>query len=126
MLSTYVLGILALSLPLEAVDYLKDIKPVLKERCISCHGALKQKADLRVDTAAGMIGAKVIVPGSVSKSELLHRITHKDDDERMPPEGHALTDSQVSAIREWILIALETLVLRSSIPYRSVGRKGHW
>lgn len=83
-------------------DYLKEIKPVLKERCYSCHGALKQKADLRVDTAADMIGANVIIPGSVDKSKLILRITSEDGDERMPPEGHALTESQVSAIREWI------------------------
>ena len=34
------------------VDYLKQIKPVLRERCFACHGALKQEAGLRLDTAA--------------------------------------------------------------------------
>ncbi|MDA7920626.1 DUF1553 domain-containing protein [Verrucomicrobiales bacterium] len=85
-----------------AADYLKDIKPVLKERCYSCHGALKQKADLRLDTAAEMIGAKVIIPGAVDESELFLRITSEDDDDRMPPEGHALTESQIAAVRDWI------------------------
>ena len=33
-----------------AVDYLRDVKPLLKEKCFSCHGALKQKAGLRLDT----------------------------------------------------------------------------
>lgn len=32
------------------VDYLKQIKPVLKERCFACHGSLKQESDLRLDT----------------------------------------------------------------------------
>ncbi len=36
----------------DKVDYLRDIKPVLKARCYVCHGALKQKAKLRLDTAA--------------------------------------------------------------------------
>jgi hypothetical protein len=36
------------------VDYLKDIKPLLQERCYACHGGLKQKAGLRVDTVALM------------------------------------------------------------------------
>ncbi|MDF1751776.1 MAG: PSD1 and planctomycete cytochrome C domain-containing protein [Verrucomicrobiales bacterium] len=93
---------LILILPSEAADYLKDIKPVLKERCYSCHGALKQKGNLRVDTAAQMLAAKVIVPDSAEQSELVRRVTSQDDDERMPPEGHALTDSQISRLREWI------------------------
>ena len=36
------------------VDYVRDIKPVLSKRCYACHGALKQKAGLRLDTAAFM------------------------------------------------------------------------
>ncbi|MDF1814785.1 MAG: DUF1553 domain-containing protein [Verrucomicrobiales bacterium] len=87
---------------LEAVDYLKEIKPVLKERCFSCHGALKQKGKLRVDTGAEMLRAKVIVPGSSEQSELFLRITSGDENERMPPEGHALTRVQKSLFRKWI------------------------
>ena len=35
-------------------DYLRDIKPVLKDRCFACHGALKQESDLRLDTVVAM------------------------------------------------------------------------
>ena len=42
----------AFALPVMAVDYVKDIKPLLKERCISCHGTVKQKGDLRLDAGA--------------------------------------------------------------------------
>ena len=35
-------------------EYLRNIKPVLKERCYACHGALKQKAGLRVDSAENL------------------------------------------------------------------------
>ena len=34
----------------ESADYLREIKPLLKARCYACHGALKQKSDLRLDT----------------------------------------------------------------------------
>ena len=34
------------------VDYARDVKPILVRRCVACHGALKQKAKLRLDTAA--------------------------------------------------------------------------
>ena len=37
--------------PVPAVDYLRDVKPIFAEKCFACHGALKQKADLRLDTA---------------------------------------------------------------------------
>ena len=36
----------------EPVDYVRDVKPILRERCYACHGALKQKAKLRLDTVA--------------------------------------------------------------------------
>ena len=39
----------------EPVDYLRDIQPVLKARCFACHGALQQKANLRVDTVASLV-----------------------------------------------------------------------
>ena len=35
-------------------EYLRNIKPVLKKRCYACHGALKQKAGLRVDSAENL------------------------------------------------------------------------
>ena len=38
----------------QRIDYLKDIKPVLQARCYACHGALKQKRGLRLDTVASM------------------------------------------------------------------------
>ena len=36
----------------EPIDYAREIKPILKARCYTCHGAAKQESDLRLDTAA--------------------------------------------------------------------------
>ena len=84
----------------EAADYLREVKPLLQRRCFSCHGAVKQKSKLRLDTAALMRkGGKdgpVIVPGNSLDSELIVRLT-AEDDERMPPEGEALTARWASA-----------------------------
>jgi hypothetical protein len=89
-----------------AADYLRDIKPVLKARCYACHGALKQKAGLRVDTAAnirkGAKGEAIVALGKPTDSELLYRLTTKDLDDRMPPEGAALKVDEIAAIKEWI------------------------
>jgi hypothetical protein len=91
-----------------AVDYVKDIKPLLQERCYSCHGALKQKHDLRVDTVAAMLkggsDGPVIVLGSPEKSSIVQRVSTADIDERMPPEheGQPFTSAQVELLKEWI------------------------
>ncbi|MBM3822758.1 MAG: DUF1553 domain-containing protein [Verrucomicrobia bacterium] len=91
----------------EGVDYARDVKPLLKARCYSCHGALEQKAGLRLDTAASMLrGSKkgpVVQPGKPDESSLLARIDSHDADERMPPEGEPLSAEQQAKFRAWIL-----------------------
>lgn len=88
-----------------AVDYTKDIKPLLKERCYACHGALKQKAGLRMDTAAAM--RKGGDEGDILAADhslLLERVTTTDKHDRMPPEGEGsmLTPEQVAKLKTWI------------------------
>lgn len=92
----------------EPVDYLKQIKPLFAERCLACHGVLKQKAGLRLDTAAlaikgGKHGAAV-KPGDADNSLLLERVMSASKSERMPPEGQGepLTAAQIAALRQWI------------------------
>lgn len=89
--------------PVEAVvDYSKDIKPVLRERCYACHGALKQKAQLRLDTVKNMRVAGILQADDNGSIELLRRLRTADLDERMPPEGHALTPEQIASIARWL------------------------
>ncbi|MCP4508246.1 MAG: DUF1549 domain-containing protein, partial [Fuerstiella sp.] len=90
----------------DPVDYLERIKPVLRERCYACHGALKQEGELRLDTAAlaikGGDSGAAITPGDAKSSLLLERITSSDAGERMPPEGEPLEPEQIAALRNWI------------------------
>jgi DNA-binding GntR family transcriptional regulator len=101
------LGSLTMDASAEA-DYMKDIKPLLKERCYECHGAMKQKAKLRLDTVALMLKGGENGPaferGKPQMSTLIERVASTDDDERMPPkhEGTPLTAAQVALLREWI------------------------
>ncbi|OYW70416.1 MAG: hypothetical protein B7Z37_30800 [Verrucomicrobia bacterium 12-59-8] len=93
------------ALPALAVDYEREIKPLLKERCYACHGALKQKADLRLDTAAAM--RKGGDNGDILAGDpalLLERVTTADKDDRMPPEGEGsmLTSEQVAKLKAWV------------------------
>ncbi len=100
--------VLAAERPLPAaVDYLRDIQPLLRARCAECHGALRQKSGLRADTAAALRrGGKsgpAFKPGDPAASPMLRRIASDDPAERMPPEGEALTAQQVAAITQWIV-----------------------
>ena len=90
------------SLPL----YLEVIKPVLKERCYACHGALKQKAGLRLDTAKlikkGSKSGKIIELNTTAHGTLLQRLTTAASDDRMPPEGKPIKKATIKAIQTWI------------------------
>ena len=91
-----------------ATDYERDIKPLLRGRCYACHGALKQKSGLRLDTVELMLkggeSGEVLVAGQPGRSLLIERVAENDADERMPPlhEGEPLSPAEVQMLREWI------------------------
>ena len=89
-----------------AVDYARDVKPIFQERCYSCHGALKQKAKLRLDSGElirkGGSTGPAIVPGKSAESILIERVTDPDDGTRMPPELKPLTADQINTLKAWI------------------------
>ena len=104
-------GVLALVLLLhdrgEPVGFNADVRPLFNERCIACHGGVKQTSGFSVlfrsdalDTTES--GRPAILPGDPGGSELLRRVTHPDPDERMPPEGPPLTDEEVETLARWI------------------------
>ena len=92
-----------------AVSFGRDIRPILADRCFSCHGpdTDAREAGLRLDIATGEEGAHAtaIQPGSVEDSELWHRITTDDEELRMPPwESHKppLTQDEQRLFKAWI------------------------
>jgi mono/diheme cytochrome c family protein len=103
-------GLFALSLlpsAPAAVDFAKEIAPILQTRCIECHGPDKQKAKLRLDTKAdffkGGKGGEIVKAGDAAASDFHKRVVlPKTDDDRMPPEGEPLTADQITAIKNWI------------------------
>jgi len=93
------------------VDFNRDVRPILSENCFTCHGPDKdkRKSALRLDTkegayGTGKSGATAIVPGDLAKSELIKRISTKDEDEIMPPPGEhkKLSVEQLSILTRWI------------------------
>jgi hypothetical protein len=100
---------LCAALPLHgAVDYEHSVKPLLRERCYACHGALKQKGGLRLDTAEAMRkggdSGPALLPKEAAKSPLIERLLSKDPDEQMPPkhEGEPFSESQIRLLQNWI------------------------
>jgi hypothetical protein len=91
----------------EPVSFDRQIRPILSDRCYSCHADKKQKGDLRLDspsaiTKGGKAGA-VVVAGRPDKSTLYSRLLlPKDDDDVMPAKGDPLTHEQCELIRQWI------------------------
>ena len=89
-----------------AVDFDREIRPLLQERCVECHGPKKVKANLRLDAkphaVKGGESGPAFVAGDPAKSLLFDRITTQDEDKKMPPKGEPLTSAQTEKIRQWI------------------------
>jgi hypothetical protein len=84
------------------VSFTEVVKPILRERCFACHGALKQESGLRLDTVGSIHSAGVVAPGRGIESVLVRRITSNDLSVRMPPEGAPLTAMQAALVERWI------------------------
>ena len=94
-----------------AVDFVRDIRPILADHCFNCHGqddkARKSKLRLDVRDAANKpakSGDIAIVPGDVAKSKLIERISSHDPDEVMPPpkSKKSLSSQQIDLLKRWI------------------------
>ena len=89
------------------VDYLRDVKPILTQHCVRCHGETKVEAGLRVDTAAaireGGDSGSALRPRDGGESLLLQVITGKHSDiAQMPYKRPALEAALVDKLRAWV------------------------
>jgi ankyrin repeat protein len=88
-----------------AVDYEKDVRPILASRCFGCHGPKQVQSGLRLDlrqTAlrGGDYGV-VIVPGKAADSKLIQRLIGSSAGLQMPPTGELPVD-EIETLRAWI------------------------
>lgn len=88
------------------VDFNTEIRPILSENCLYCHGpdAAKREGDLRLDVREAALAAKALVPGDPDASELIRRLETTDPDDIMPPpDSHRkVTPEQRATLRRWI------------------------
>ena len=93
-----------------ALDYNRDIKPILAENCFSCHGfdEKSRKAKLRLDVAESAYrdrnGLTPLKPRDPAGSEVWQRIISADTEEVMPPpdSNHTLSAAEKARVRQWI------------------------
>jgi mono/diheme cytochrome c family protein len=92
--------------PAEVVEFFEaQVRPVLVEQCLACHGDKKQQGGLRLDTRGAMLKGNetgaAITPGDPSQSRLVQVLKYATDDIQMPPAGK-LADEQIAAITKWV------------------------
>ena len=102
---------LATALTAAPLSFNRDIRPILSNNCYQCHGpdSAARKAKLRLDNEADSRselkdGTRAIVPGDLTESELIYRITTDDVNEKMPPADahHQLTPKQIDLLKQWV------------------------
>ncbi|BCX46158.1 DUF1553 domain-containing protein [Haloferula helveola] len=89
----------------DAIEFNRDIRPILSEKCFHCHGPDEKtrEAKLRLDERDNAY-KNAIVPGSLKKSEFWYRVTTDDEEEIMPPPetGKDLTKEEIDLLSRWI------------------------
>lgn len=90
----------------DAVDFTRDVMPILRKTCVECHGPDKVKARLRMDSVealqkGGKSGA-LLKPGDPDNSLLLRRVLGLDGEDQMPLDKDPLTEKQIDTLRRWI------------------------
>ncbi|MEO8371524.1 MAG: DUF1553 domain-containing protein [Candidatus Solibacter sp.] len=118
----------AATLSAQEIEFNRDIRPLLSDRCFTCHGpdAAKRVTKLRFDTEAGARidlaqGRHAIVPGDPEASEMLRRVSAPDAARRMPPAYSgkpALTTAETDRLRRWIAQGAKMQPFWSFIPPR--------
>jgi len=94
--------------PDAAVNFNREVLPILSENCFRCHGPDEKarEAKLRLDTQDGLLRTQnpVVLPGKASQSELFKRLITKDANDVMPPpkSKKMLTSAQIETVRRWI------------------------
>lgn len=93
--------------PLTPIPFNRDIRPILSNHCFKCHGSDWKKGGLSLLTRESATkklasGSPAIVPFASDSSQILKRVSSRDESERMPPTGDPLTPSQIAKLKTWI------------------------
>jgi hypothetical protein len=109
-LSFFFLPIVLFAAGNQTVEFNRDVRPILSDKCFACHGpdAAAKKIPFRLDREASakadLGGHKAIVEGDAAASTLTQRISAEKASLRMPPvySGLKLTDAEIATLKAWI------------------------
>lgn len=91
------------SLAAQEIDFAHDIVPILKARCVECHGGEKSEGGFSLNSRALMLDAEAVVPGNPSASRLIELITSADPEDQMPPRDRDRLDArEVKLLTRWV------------------------
>ncbi len=114
----------------DRINFNRDIRPILSDRCFHCHGPAEKEreANLRLDQPDGKEGAlrtyegtTAVKPKDLEASELWRRITTDDEDERMPSADSnkmPLSLKERQLFKQWILEGAEYADFWSFVPLK--------
>ncbi|NJC25198.1 PSD1 and planctomycete cytochrome C domain-containing protein [Neolewinella antarctica] len=89
------------------INFNEDIRPIFNEKCIGCHGGVKQAGGFGLVFRENALretdnGKFAIVPGKPGQSEIIARVRHENEELRMPFEGPALSEEEIHLLETWI------------------------
>jgi hypothetical protein len=94
----------------DKIDFSREILPILSDACFRCHGPDPgtRKKQLRLDQREGLFRTRnditVVSPGHPENSDLILRITSKDEDDVMPPResNRQLKPAEIELLKRWV------------------------
>jgi len=86
-----------------AVDFERDVQPILRQNCIGCHGPSQQMNGFRLDRRSAVIrpGLQLVTPGNSASSRLYLRLIGSEFGASMPPTGR-LAPEDIAMLKAWI------------------------
>ena len=89
-----------------SVDYARDVEPILRASCYSCHAGAQPQAGLRLDVRSlalkGDSAGPIIIPGNSAESKLIFRVRGLGGLRPMPMVGPMLTPDKIEVLRRWV------------------------
>ncbi len=124
-------GFAAHGTPEQLAFFESNVRPVLAENCLECHGAKKQQASLRLDSREAFLKGSdhgpVVVEGHPGASKLIKAIQHEGD-LKMPDKADKLADTQITDLIRWIEMGLPWPDEPEPVAVASIDEKAksHW
>ena len=114
--------------PGQAVDFARDVQPILEQHCYECHGPKKVRGKLRLHVPAlvakGGTSGPAFVAGDPEHSLMVRRLLGLDGEDQMPLDADPLSEAELATIKSWI--AAGAALPAPSAQTAAVAELEHW